>query len=274
MPIVINGREGVGKTSICLQAAKEIRADNPNTVIYWFSTEGTVADTYIKAMQLELPEDGFLIAAKSEGDFLFNFKNFKERQLLDTLLSEAPAPPIAVFIDSIRGMTSQSVNDEDVGNTMRQLNAIVCDKHQAALIYLHHWNKRESDNLLDRNTGTTAITAAARLVLSVLPASKYVRKIVVTKSNLADEIPTLEVVKQGDSLSISEIEIPDETQTDQAESFLIEQFSANPKLYARDIYQAGEEQGLSSQSLKRAKTKLGIKSVREDFGWIWKWRTP
>ena len=93
MPIVLAAREGVGKTTIALQMAKEILEKHAGKCVCWFSTEGTAADTFIKARALKLPDDGrFLIAQKSGGDFVFNFRIYQERQLMAELLRDCPCP--------------------------------------------------------------------------------------------------------------------------------------------------------------------------------------
>ena len=44
-PMILNGREGSGKTTICLQMAKEMLREYPDHVIYWLATEGAVKNT-------------------------------------------------------------------------------------------------------------------------------------------------------------------------------------------------------------------------------------
>jgi hypothetical protein len=270
MPVIINGREGLGKTTICLAIVKHILERFPDCVVLWLATEGTVADTFIKAIDLGLPDGPFQIAAKGEDDFLFNFRSEQEQKLLDDLLTSSPKRVIAVFIDSVRGMTSQDPNSEEIGNTMRRLNSIVCDKHGAALVYLHHWNKKAGASWLDRNTGSTAITAAVRLVLSVLPNSKYSRKLVVSKSNMAEHIPAVNVVKQGEEIHFYDAEEDaDDSQIDMSESFLLDMFKEHETLLARAIYRTGLEKGFSEDALKRAKSKLRIQSFKSAEGWVW-----
>jgi hypothetical protein len=271
MPVVLAAREGIGKTTIALQIAKEILEEHPNVFVYWFATEGTAADTYIKARALGLPEDGrFMIAQKANGDFVFNFRVYKERELMGELLRTAPGSVAAVFIDSIRGMSASNPNDEETGHTMRHINSIVCDRHKSALAYLHHFSKKKDCSWIDQCTGTTAIPAAVRLVLAILPNSKFSRKIVVAKSNIAEEIPELNVVKTGDEIEIYPVaEDVDETDAARGEQMLLDLFKERGSILARDIYRAGEAQGVSEDVLKRVKGKLGIKVKKLGDGWYW-----
>jgi predicted ATP-dependent serine protease len=271
MPGILAGDEGIGKTTIALQISKEIIEENPHNSVLWFATEGTIADTFQKAMEMGLPQDGrFRFAEKPSGDFVFNFKYESERRLLDTLLETTEPKPLAVFIDSIRGMTEQSVNEEEVGNTMRKLNAIVCDKHKCTPIYLHHNNKKTEGSWRNRITGTGAILAAVRVALMILPQGKYIRRLVVAKSNLFAEMPELNVVKQGGALQIYDDGEPFDTETDKAEKFILELFKDRAEMAAKDIYQLGKIENITVKSLKEARYKIpGLVSIKKGNFWVW-----
>ena len=157
---------------------------------------------------------------------------------------------------------------------MQSLNAIVCDKHRSALIYIHHFKKGQSVDLLDKSSGSPAIAASVRQVLSVVRKSGLVRLIKQAKSNLSATSTDLGVIKVGKELQIYESqEQTEETQKDKAEEFLINLFKDSDKLLASDIFEQGEEIGISSFSLKEAKKNLGIQSKRKsgDKGWFWVW---
>jgi RecA-family ATPase len=139
------------------------------------------------------------------------------------------------------------------------------------LVYIHHWNKSEKKNYLDRSSGSTAITAAVRHVLSVIPDTKTTRKIVVSKSNIDDQLPELTVIKAGKDILIREINQSVETQKDKSEEFLTKLFSHKHEIPAADVYHKGGLNGLSVDILKKAKGRLGIKSAKNQEGWIWTW---
>ena len=277
IPIMVNGREGTGKTTICLQVAKEMLELHPESMIMWFATEGTVSDTYIKACEMGIDMRRFQIPAKNiDGDpeFIFNFKYQAERDLLHEILAGATMEVIAVFIDSVRGMTEQSVNDEETGNTMRKINGVVCDRHKAALIYLHHWNKKDTKSLLDKNTGSTAITAAVRLVLSVIPQTKYIRKVIVGgKNNLGREVEALEVMKNGHGIEIYD---PAQggiiTQKERCEEFLLDILKDKKELPQKEIEARGAKLGLNINTIKDVKANMPIESRKEGSTWYWRRR--
>ena len=71
---------------------------------------------------------------------------------LATLLDDL-CPILCVFIDSIRGMSRLDDNDAKNGDIIQQINAIVCDKHRAGLVYIDHMGKGKKSNLLDKQWG-------------------------------------------------------------------------------------------------------------------------
>ncbi len=274
MPIIVNGREGSGKTSIKLQACKEVLSNHKEGNICWLATEGAVADTVNKMVELEFNDPRFLIGQKSDGSFKWDMYLQGDRKQFETLLDEL-SPVIAVVVDSIRGMSRLDDNDAGVGHIMQAINAIVCDKHGAALVYLDHHGKGKKDTILDRAVGTTAKTAAVRAVLSVLPVSKFKRRIVVAKSNISTIGGELESFKKGNRIFITEPKTDsDETMLDRAEQFLIGLFTENKSLYARDVYSQGEDEGISEHMLKKAKSLLGIKSHSKGPKAPWMWESP
>ena len=106
MPIIINGREGVGKSKNCLAIARDILLANPRGSIIWVSSEGFVSDTITKAYEVGLPMDGrFHIAEKPDGTYRFDFRWKEDQDLLAGLLEQVSDQILCVFIDSIRGMT-------------------------------------------------------------------------------------------------------------------------------------------------------------------------
>jgi archaellum biogenesis ATPase FlaH len=217
MPIIVNGREGDGKTTICMQAGKEILENNPKGSVVWLATEGAVQDTVIKMERLNVG-DRFLVAQKSDGTFKFDFTRYYDLRELNTILDDSEKPILAVFVDSLRGATNLDDNDSKIKNVIQKLNAIVCDSCKASLIYIHHFSKGQKSTLLDRSTGTTAITSSVRVVLSVLPVSRYKRVIKQAKSNISATMPELEVIEVDGEIIIREPALQsDETLTDRAE---------------------------------------------------------
>lgn len=277
MPVIVNGREGIGKTTNCIAMGKEILEENPDNCIIWVASEGFVKDTINKMQELQVDPERFFLFQREENDFQFNFTQRSDLKALDEVLAEcadAGYPCLAVFIDSIRGISPHGDEDSKIGKVLMAINNIVCDRHQASLIYLDHWGKGEKQNLLDKAVGTTAKTAAVRAVYSILQESAYMRKIQCAKINLlGQEPPELKSVQTGHGVII----YPGETRTDyslvaKAEKFLIEIFSKQTSYLATDIYEEAEKRGIGEETLKKAKKKLDIQSRKPDgIGGSWSW---
>jgi len=275
-PVLIDGREGSGKTTIVLCIVDEILETNPDGVVVWIATEGAVRDTVVKMGEIDrhLVGDRFMIAQKPNGDFIYNLAEKKDQEALAEFLKYLDAPILAVCIDSIRGMTPLRDRDDRIGKVMHQLNSIVCEKHNGTLIYLHHQNKQDGE-LRDKSTGTTAIPAAVRHRLSIVLMGKTKRVLKCSKSNIDDTTPDLQVMKIGRRLSIFEGESLDEgSLTDQAEIWLSELFDRESEILSTHIYNQGKEQGFSEHVLKKAKKRLGLKSKRDSTNGIWYWTLP
>ncbi|MFH1951891.1 MAG: AAA family ATPase [Pseudomonadota bacterium] len=278
LPIMVNGREGTGKTTIDLKIGKEILEQHSTGMVVWLATEGAVQDTVAKMVEQGLTSPRFVVAQKANESFKWDFYLQGDRKELEILLDELK-PILCVFIDSIRGMSRLDDNDPKNGDIMHMINSIVCDKHRAGLVYIDHHGKGQKNNLLDKAVGTTAKTSSVRGVLSVMPVSKYKRVIKPAKANISTMGGELEVLKVGNEIIIQEPKThSDETMKDRAEEFLINLFSNNGKIRATEVYRLGEDEGFSGSLLKIVKKELGIESTRtgkdSPWEWIWPYYTP
>jgi hypothetical protein len=276
MPVIFGGREGSGKTTNALQMGKEIIETHDSGIVVWLATEGAVLDTISKMDAMGIDSDRFVIAQRSDDSFKWEFSRHNDLKELDSLLEGYDEPILAVFIDSIRGMSKFGDNEDAVGKVIHQVNAIVCDKHRAGLVYLDHHKKGSAANLLDKNSGTTAKTSAVRVVYAIKKESKLVATIEPSKVNIFCEIPHLTSIKQGNKIIISTKEtLSDSTMTDKAEVWLAEIFSGTEEMFAKTIYDAGEKEGFSSSVIKKAKKNLGcieVDRVEGNGPWVWKWQ--
>ncbi len=272
-PTILNGREGVGKTSIMMVAAREIIEEHPTGSVVWCATEGKVLDCVNKMRIIGLTER-FYVAQKGDGTFKFNFQWQSDLKELDTILANSEKPILAVFVDSIRGMSLLGDNDDKIGGVMHRVNALVCDKYRASLVYIDHWGKGRKEDILDRNVGTTAKTAAVSAVLSVIGKTKYTREIKNAKSNIG-EIPDLLSVQAANQITIRQPhEETAETMATRAEAFLLELGTTGDVRPATEVYKLAEEQNISPDVLKKTKLSLGIIREREGPSEPWMWRWP
>jgi archaellum biogenesis ATPase FlaH len=273
LPIMWAGREGHGKTTILLQAVKEILGNYSEGFVVWLSTEGTVVDTINKASVLKIESERFLIARKKDSSFKFNLERHDDQQQVNQILTELPGQTLVVIIDSVRGMSKHSENDDVLGRVMQSVNAVVCDQHKAGLVYIDHYKKGVTVDPLDKVAGTTAKTAAVRLVMGVVKKSATTVHIKATKSNFLNiEIPELESIQVGDKIHIRALEqLSDQSLTDKCLIWLTDLMSEEKELYASDAYRLAEKEGFTDGILKKAKKELPIKTYQHDKRWKWSW---
>ena len=164
---------------------------------------------------------------------------------------------------------------------MKSLGAAV-ERTGCAVVIIGHLNKKSFGTRAQyRSLGSIDIYAAARSVLTVGRIDENMRVVVHNKSNLAP---------QGVSLTFSfnsvngfnwrgeyDINIDDlfnnkhqprENQFERARR-LIESILAKGAVAAVDIMQMAEEQGISVKTLNRAKTAMGVNSVKRNGQWYW-----
>ena len=272
LPSMVNGREGSGKTTLCLQIAKEILENEPVGMVVLIATEGFVLDTFNKMKEMELNDRRFQIPKKPDGTYRFNLKWREDCNYIANYLNQLNQPVLIVFVDSLRGASDFDANEDKMRIPIMNLNAIVCDSQKAACVWIHHFNKTDKSNLLDKSAGSPAITAAVRQVLSVTKKSAYVRSIRQAKSNVGVSTE-LELIKAGKDIIIRQ---PDqeseEGQTDRAEALLIELFKDNDTIPANEIFEEAEKDGILEHPLKDAKKRLGMQSIKIGDRWFWKWK--
>ena len=230
-------------------------------------------DTVVKMQDMGLDSKRFGIIKKKDGTYKFNFFLNADITEIKKNLATLKHPILAVFVDSLRGATATDENDPKIKNAMQNLNAIICDNHKAALIYIHHWKKGHTTDLLDKVIGTTAITSSVRQILGIIKKSGYVRLIKQAKSNIG-LCSELEMVMVGDDIVIRQpTEESSDTQANKAEKFLIELFKDTDSVQATDGYKWAEEEGIGEEVIKKARKKLGIESKTEGIGkaWYWYW---
>jgi len=277
-PIIINGQEGCGKTTICLQISKEILDETQEGIIVWLPTEGAVQSTLKQMAKLGLTSARFVTPKKADGSFKWDFRLKNERKIFQAFLDEVSKKQsiLAVFIDSLSGAMTTDENSKETGMVMQQINAIVCDKHKATLVWIHHLSRRKEGSLLERNRGHSSISASVRLILTVVRVSKFKRKILEAKNNLTDILPELEVVKFKNRLVIYEPVkgVAEETVLHRAEKLLTDLFAERDKIPAREIYSKGEDLGISASTLRTVKGQLGIDDCRIGGKSYWVWSLP
>ncbi len=159
-------------------------------------------------------------------------------------------------------------------------------EHAMAVVAVTHLSKSQTARGLERAMGSVSLAAAARAVYFVAPDPHDPRRklLLAAKQNLAAEVPalvyrivpdasgepTLQWEQQPASERLDDVLVAQRKaatygQSDRACDFLLESLSAGPRP-AAELLRAAMQQGIRPQTLRRAKSALGVRSLRQGFG--------
>jgi len=190
--------------------------------------------------------------------------------------------PELVVIDSFysHAPTGTDTNKHtDVAPTLVKLRKLA-DRHECAIVLIHHTNKSQSNDPVARIAGSTGIVATARHVLMVgtHPENGDVRVIAIAKSNLTKPNTTSHQFKLDPfdwigetTIAASELfetnsgEVGETNQT-RVEIFLREALADGPVDAARIIQQGEISHGINKRTLQRAANRLDVLKRFQGFG--------
>lgn len=197
---------------------------------------------------------------------------------MDALRELAYLPDVrAVVIDSLRGANSRNENDSDVIALVMALGQLARDTNKP-IILTHHLRKRglldgPGGPSLDRLRGSSAITQPARVVWVIDtpdPQDKETRRLAQAKNNLGRFPEAL-----GMTISTAGVQFVDApeaphpvSQQDAAVNFLLALLK-DEAMPSVDVLEHARLAGHSDRTVKRAKDKLGIVSLKRTTGWYW-----
>lgn len=210
------------------------------------------------------------------------------RETIETL------KPALVIVDPIQAYTGSRTDihrANEVQSVMAGLTSIARD-YECAVLVIAHMNKSSAQgNALYRVIGSIAFVGAVRTAILMARdhKDKDIRHLVWIKSNLAKEPEALKATidhsnggwrwigpSNADATELLAPPIPnrnERNQTTYAENFLLEILADGP-LSTNEILKTAEKSGLSQRTIERAKSKLGIKSFRENTSWKWILNSP
>jgi hypothetical protein len=167
----------------------------------------------------------------------------------------------------------------------------LAQRHTCALLILRHITKARASRSIYAGQGSIDFIAAARSVLLAGsgPDDSTRHALVHIKSNLAAAGPTLgyrfdgqSFVWEGPSGLTANDLLAAEAQTDdagaeqEARLFLRDILAEAEPLPARAVLAAAREAGVAERTLKRAKRREGVRTIRQGFGTgsVWLWSLP
>lgn len=181
-----------------------------------------------------------------------------------------------IVIDSLRGMHSGDENSSDAMGLIKWVAELARDTGNP-IILSHHLRKRsifDSESVeLDRLRGSSAIVQTARLVWAVDTPNldtREIKRLQVIKSNLA-AFPGpvgMTIDETGVKFTTPPARAKVDTVADRAVDLLLSLLKEEPRA-AVDIEHEFDQAGISIPSMKRAKERLGVVSIRKASGWMW-----
>jgi AAA domain len=199
-----------------------------------------------------------------------------------------------VVVDPLMAFVSGSVNshkDQDVRRAMAPL-AMLAEETGAAILVVRHLNQTTGQNALYRGGGSIGIIGQARSALLVAkdPENEARRVLAALKSNLSKPASSLMFVLAEASNGAVRVEYKGETHhradallaaptdpeecsaLDEAMEFLRDELGDGP-VWNKQVRKETRKAEISEATLRRAKTALGVRSVKEADG-SWSWSLP
>jgi len=287
---IVQGDPGDGKTTMMLAIAAAVtRGENvtesggsaaltPSNVIFQTAEDG-LADT-IKPRLEQLGADCSRVHVIDEEDKALSLTDERiEAAIVEKNAKLFILDPLQAYLGG-----SDMNGAGGVRPLMKQL-AEVADRTGCAIILIGHLNKSGGSKSVYRGLGSIDIPAAARSVLTVgrlVDAGENTRAFIQTKSNLAPvgkpQSFTLEPVSGFKWLGDCEATIKEllegkkedkgASQLDLAKAF-IKGLLAVGDVSSDEVFIKGEVEGFPQVTMKRAKSALGVKSVKCGNEWFW-----
>ena len=194
-----------------------------------------------------------------------------------------------VVIDPISAYMAKvdTWRDSDVRSVLAPLAALA-ESMTCAVIAVMHLTKNAGARVLHRVLGSIGFVGAARIVLAVAqhPDDVNRRLLLSVKNNLAPAADTLCFHRDGQRIVWDDLDVRDLTadsvfqpsvadsfERRDAEDFIREMLDVDEPVLACDMFKAARRVGISDTSLKRAKTRLKVRSRKIGYGpqgrWYW-----
>jgi len=215
----------------------------------------------------------------------------RDLPVIETAIKQVDAR--IVIVDVLFAYLAETTNanrDQHVRLALAPL-AELAARTKTAVLCLRHLNKSQLGNPLYRGGGSIGIIGAARagLLVGRHPDSPETYILAATKQNLGppmpsltyrieankDEVPRIHWTGESEHTAATLLALPmdgdEQGSLDGAMDFLREELAEGPRKQT-DLLRSARQGGTTNATLKRAKRKLGIKSVKvggRDGYWTW-----
>lgn len=308
MLTILGGAPGCGKTTIALAVAAILTSGGawpggtaraiPGDVLIWSGEDGhAVLAARLKAMGADMLRVQFIDGISgSEGEA---FDPGRDMPLLQATAERLAAPRLLILDPIVSAVAGDSHKGAEVRRSLQPVVALA-QRLSCAVVGVTHFSKGTAGrDPAERITGSIAFAALARLVLVAAKVQadegdEPRRVLVRAKSNIGPDdggfaysldrvevapdvegqrVVWLEALQGSARDVLAEAEAnPDGDEEasalDDAVQFLRSELRDGPKP-AKAIFKEANDAGHHDRTLKRAKSKLQIESIREKAGWVW-----
>lgn len=274
---VLQGDPGDGKTSVALFLASYLsnakKADNIRNIckskinVIYQSAEDDLEDT-IKPRLVKCGADcGSVYFIRNSSDIS------AENGTLEKAIKEVNAR--LLILDPIQAYLGKAkiTNMSDLRPVFSKL-AGIAKRTKCAILIIGHMNKSEGSKALYRGFGSIDIVAVARSILLLCKPndSTPFRILYQIKNNMtATGLPVCFEFKKEKLTYVGEITDKNEVGANKISTaccFLLKNLE-NGERKTLDIFEEAKQYSISERTLKRAKEKIGISSIKKQDGWYW-----
>jgi DNA helicase HerA-like ATPase len=283
---IIQGDPGDGKTTFVLNLAAQLtkgaslpglqNKQEPVTVIYQNAEDGI--DDTIKPRLVRVGADCAKVAYLHYDGFPITLADDRiEEAITESGAKLIVFDPLQAYLGDI------DMNRANDTRTVLQKIASVADRTGCAVILIGHMNKSDKGKGLYRGLGSIDLAAAARSVLLVgkVKSDPGVRAVVHIKSNLAPEGKPIAFELNDDygfrwieGYDISQDELlgdsvrTDDGKTAEAMNLLLDTLGVG-QTAASEMFEICKEAGIGARTAEKAKSILGVKSIKSQGKWYW-----
>ena len=283
---IVQGDPGDGKTTLILNIAAKLskgeRLDNdmkltePMNIIYQTAEDG-LADTVKPRLEKAGADCERIVVIDESAKSLSMADERLEEAIIQTGARMLILDPIQAYLGG--GMDMNRANE--ARDMTKRLGALA-EKYKCAIILIGHMNKASGNKAAYRGIGSIDFFAVARSVLLVgrVEGETNIRAVVQIKNNLAQfgHPKAFELMESGfkwlGDYEITADEVlggiaPKANKLEQAKQMLRELAETANAVQSNEIFDMGEEQGISKRTLENAKKELGIRARKINNSWYW-----
>ena len=277
------GDPGIGKTTFILSLIAKLTTEdcmpfsnqkNESMNIMFQSAEDGAADTIIPRLMAMNADCKKVIAVKGKIDFIQMCDNLKN-DIIDKNVKLIVFDPIQAFIG---GVNISAANE--VRSVMERLTDFA-EETNCAILLIGHLNKNTNGiNALYRSLGSIDIVANARSVLMVAvnPNNPDNKIMIQLKNNLAKCGKSIVFDLENGAvkwIGLSDVKATDLSSGDNVNAFknacdLLTEYLQKEDTESREIMDMAAQLGIGITTLKKAKSYLGIKSIKKGKVWYYK----